>query len=65
MNRRIEERRLELRAIALEAGAGSEEHRTAEAQFAAEIAELQREHERLAAEAGRKYINVASETLGG
>jgi phosphate transport system permease protein len=53
VNRRIEERRLELRAIALDAGAGSDRHRAAEARFAAESAGLQKEHEGLAAEAGR------------
>jgi phosphate transport system permease protein len=53
VNRRIEERRLELRAIALQSGAASERHRAAEAEFGAEIAQLQKEHERLAAEAGR------------
>jgi phosphate transport system permease protein len=53
VNRRIEERRLELRAIALESGAQSQRYHEAEARFATEIAALQTEHERLAAEAGR------------
>jgi phosphate transport system permease protein len=53
INRRIEERRLELRAIALEAGADSDRYRAAQAEFATEIAALQKGHERLAAEAGR------------
>jgi phosphate transport system permease protein len=53
VNRRIEERRLELRAIAMETGAESDRYRAAEAESAAEIAALQQKHEQLAAEAGR------------
>jgi phosphate transport system permease protein len=53
VNRRIEELRLELRAIALQSGADSERYRAAEAEFATEIGALQQEHERLAAEAAR------------
>ncbi len=53
VNRRIEERRLELRGIGLKAGFASERYRAAEAEFNAEIQSFQRDYEALAAEAGR------------
>jgi phosphate transport system permease protein len=51
VNRRIEERRLQVRAVELAEGAGSPAHRRAEADAAFELAELGREYDALAARA--------------
>ncbi|HEX2485535.1 MAG TPA: phosphate ABC transporter permease PstA [Myxococcota bacterium] len=51
VNRRIEERRLSVRAVELAEGGGSAAHRRAEADAATELAELAREYDGLAARA--------------
>ena len=53
VNRKIEEGRLDLRAIALRSGAASAEYKSAAARFEAEAAELQKRYDALAAEAAR------------
>ena len=53
VNREIEERRLDLRAIALRSGAASEDFKSAAAGFEPEIAALQKRYDALAAEAAR------------
>ena len=53
VNRRIEERRLELRRIGIRSGLGGDRYRQAEAAFRTEAAALQPQYDRLAAEAAR------------
>jgi phosphate transport system permease protein len=63
VNRRIEERRLAVRAVALAEGAGSDAHREAEAEAGRMLADLQREYEQLSARAAALRRADAAEVV--